>query len=487
MAKKTHKHSVTARIAVFSLLLLSIFSCMGKSPQKDSNEGGDGAFIKAAQLGPSRPVPLYGFNGNNIQGPVWSTPGLLEQIKSLNLQIIRYPGGTVSDWWDWRSGWFVDSPQLPERYKKMKPVPYDLNELKKLVDATGCKVVFTLNITSSTPADQIEMLKTAQSMGITVSYIELGNEVNLKESAGMKKFKGPSLYADASKSWLSEIKQNFPDALVAVVGGNKQPVRLNKLKATNNEEVEWNKTVLNKNPTVDAIVLHAYAKPANVLDANGINYQKLNEQFLDIYDKQGFRSIANRQKIWITEFNIHWAFLKGTDGDKNTAQKYAISWGHALGVLLMLSTATHTSPQMSIMLDHNLTQSPVFAAINTKRQDFPLYPNGIGMQAWLKVSQKATSMQKIVFSNNNGGIIEDYKLFGWVFSNPKGKRSIIINLTSSPKRVATNNVLPEFVKTETIYADKNKEVTGLQNVNRDKVIQKDKYIQLQPYSINTFE
>lgn len=68
----------------------------------------------------SRTVPLFGY-GNEL---VWQSSNdtkLTEVISRTGSTLARYPGGTPSDYWDWKSGWVNRSAdrsgcdQLPER------------------------------------------------------------------------------------------------------------------------------------------------------------------------------------------------------------------------------------------------------------------------------------------------------------------------------------------------------------------------------------
>ena len=103
--------------------------------------------------------PLYGFNGNNVRGPNWSTPELMTGIKSLPFNVIRYPGGNVANWWDWRSGWFIEDAKLPVQYQKIPKAPITLRDLKQLIDQTNSEVVFVLNLVSDNLKSQQQMLR----------------------------------------------------------------------------------------------------------------------------------------------------------------------------------------------------------------------------------------------------------------------------------------------------------------------------------------
>jgi len=433
--------------------------------------------VRATGLGSARNVPLYGFNGNNTFGPKWSTPNLLKQIKSIKPQIIRYPGGNVSDWWDWQTGWFINNSDLPTRYKQLSKVSMGLDELKKVIDATGCQVVFVLNMISSSLSDQILMLQHAQQMGIAVKWIELGNEYNIPNSAGMQKFKGAKLYATTSRNWISSIHNYFPLAQIAIVGGN----------SSNNLISSWNTIVLKETQSANAIVLHNYPWPIKVIDANGINFSLLYNQTNTIIQRKGFNIAKSLPSVWVTEYNILWGNLKRVSNKNQVLSNYC-SWGDALGIILMTSTLTQQIPNLEIACVHNLTGYEPFSAIQTKNKTFNLLPNGIGIKAWGQASIGMSTMAQINFITNQKEGIPDYQLLGWKFSKDQIIKAILVNFTNRYMKVDLKMAsLTKKISYRTIYANKNQQVIGLKNVQQKNGTTEKEILTLPPYSITNIE
>src|SRR5207237_8064832 len=149
---------------------------------------------QATLVGSPRPLPLYGFNGNITKSASWVNKMFRDSVVSLGLHAIRYPGGTVSNFWNWRKGDFVadngdnkNAFERPAAFKNVTSVSNTLDDLKLLVSEANCDVVFTLNMLTSTLDDQIAMLDKAQSIGIQVRWVELGNEYNLISIASRMK------------------------------------------------------------------------------------------------------------------------------------------------------------------------------------------------------------------------------------------------------------------------------------------------------------
>jgi hypothetical protein len=318
------------------------------------------------------------------------------------------------------------------------------------------------------------MLQYAQRIGIPVKWIELGSEVNHRENIGMKKFATAKAYADTCKIWIDSLKKYFPNAQVSVVGGNK---------FFNADVRNWNSTVLQTVPNTDAIVWHAYPLPQAILDSSlSIDFRKLHESVLKDYEKEGFKQLKNSIHIWLTEYNIHWAYIP--KGNVKPIQQNAFTWSQALGILLLTSTATNISDKITMLINHNITGISIFAAIETMHKTFQLLPNGIGMQAWLQAIQDKTTMQKIQFSQNNRAIA-DYDLFGWKFNNQNSSSLLIVNLSENTVKLDLA-ALKGQTKYVTMYAGKNDAIASMNDVHKTSGALRNNTVSLPPYSITTF-
>ena len=64
--------------------------------------------VKVTSTGPVRTVTptLLGLNGVNTTGPQWDNSPLDSVLSKFAPGVIRYPGGTVANYWSWPDGWF---------------------------------------------------------------------------------------------------------------------------------------------------------------------------------------------------------------------------------------------------------------------------------------------------------------------------------------------------------------------------------------------
>src|SRR5207248_10180294 len=114
-----------------------------------------------------------------FSGVRWSNSSLLRALAELKPQTLRYPGGTVANYWDWRQGWFVRGAQVPPNWYNLPPAPAPLEDFKQAIKASGATPVFVLNMLTSTLDAQLAMLRHARWLGLPVALVELGNEFYL--------------------------------------------------------------------------------------------------------------------------------------------------------------------------------------------------------------------------------------------------------------------------------------------------------------------
>ncbi len=204
----------------------------------------------------------------------------IEIIKELKTDIIRYPGGTVSQYWDWEK-WI--STKNPNR------TAHKLNDLAKLQKATNAKVIFVLNMITSDLDNQIKMLKQAQNLWIKIEYLEMWNEFYLsweKHSDYVKKFPTAREYVNTLNSWTQKLKQTFPNVKIWVV--------MTWREINNKHWKDWNKIVGNNAKNFDAFVYHIYSTWDTLKDV---------ENRIARYKAVKFQDSS--KQTWITEYGAH--------------------------------------------------------------------------------------------------------------------------------------------------------------------------------------
>jgi hypothetical protein len=410
--------------------------------------------------GSSRPTPKVGHMLNYMTKPAWTNQRFLDSLKTLHLEIIRYPGGTESQYFDWQTGrslpavLWSNGSLLNHSYIGTVPhVSYPLSELLYFYQQTGIKPIFCLNLLTKNLNNQIQLLQTADALGIPVEYIELGNELYFTAQDFVNKYPNPIDYVlDIKNNWIPQISNLFPQAKIAVIGGyngltdlhgNSIPARISS----------WNDNVFNQNLSANAITFHYYFPPNTTTLSNPNITQALAAPFRHwtTLKSNTVDHVTNGMECWITEYNLN-------DGNQNT---YAIasSWTHGLFTASLFSLMLE-EPKIKMLLNHQITGSPSFASLDSYTPFGDTLTNRLTAEGnavrliheAVKGNHTAT---KLSFSSNPIITVNNTNypsLLGWVFENDTDKALYILNLSNSSILLDLNAIFPGTFDYEQISA-----------------------------------
>ena len=224
----------------------------------------------------SRNLPgkqFFGYNVVNLQSGNFSTDQAYAiATKSLNVGILRYPGGNLADFWNWRTGWCVNTTSANGCPKCKNPCVnksekriYRLEEFQIAIQATDATSVLMMNMLTSNIQDQLEFLSHAQSIGILQSgtYIELGGEFYWGKYS--QRWNDGKIYATEANVWATAIKAQFPDVRVMAVAAHSTANQ-----SPQDRGYMWNGLVYSTLNTkvVDGVTLHPYLHLDNTSGGN---------------------------------------------------------------------------------------------------------------------------------------------------------------------------------------------------------------------------
>lgn len=256
------------------------------------------------------PAVAIGFNQN------WSflpqlTPILLNNIKQLKPEIIRYPGGTITHSWDWETGIKIGSNTIDK---------HPVTDIKILADAANCKFIFVLDILNKTFDDQKSMLLAIQKLGIPINYIELGNELYGQDASYVAAFPTGKEYGQKAALWANQLKQQFPNAKIAAL------LQARNATASNQRLNQWNKLTIDETyASIDAYTYHVYIP-------DGGSYLSRKEEFESVVKN----SSTKEKELWITEYG---------NQNANSSVNYLKS-------LDSLADYLETFPKVTLVLNH---------------------------------------------------------------------------------------------------------------------------------------
>jgi hypothetical protein len=404
-------------------------------------------------------------NASCLNTTLWSK---LPLLKPKNL---RYPAGDFANWYDWKTGWYTDSPYLPESKKNLPKIANKMDDFKLLLAASGASAsIIDLNMLTSTLKDQIAMLKHMDSIGMQIKYIELGNEFYIEgdddngdSALVVMKYPTPSSYGDTASIWIDSLHKHFPNAMIAAQGNfdkNNDPRR--KI---------WNDSVLAHLDGQHAMTFHFYYA-THYDDAGETNAAKLDVNLgdlpdwlyqpfkaWDILETKSLPKVPAGQEIWITEYNM-----------SDHVRPVMGMWAHGLYTatmsLLLLNDSRitkmncHGVDGMAVYGGYFFStdgfnfaggEDPDFVAPAVKplTTAWGLTAYGNTMTMVGNAIDKKTYASPIVFSPApqltavEDGISISYDgVIGYLFNDNTGSQAIVINLTGVTQSIKTNILFP---------------------------------------------
>lgn len=455
----------------------------------------------------SRPVPKVGHMLNYLTKPSWGNQSFIDSVQKLNLQLIRYPGGTESQYFDWQTGRSVpaslwtNGTLFNHSYIGTAPhISYPLSKLHYFYQQTGIKPLFCLNMLTKTLSNQIQMLQTAASLGIPVHYIELGNELYFNVTDFTNKYPNPIDYVlDVKNNWIPQLSSLFPNAKIAVIGS------YDGLTDLNNNTVPpriytWNDTLFAQNVGAAGITFHYYIPPntttlsnPNITQALAAPFKHWQTMKINTVDK-----VTNGMECWITEYNLN-------DGNQTT-YSIASSWTHGLYTAALFSQMLE-EPKITMLLNHQITGSPAFASLASYTPFGDTLTNrltaeGNAMRLIHQAVKGNNTATKLNFSYNPTITVNTTNypsLIGWVFDNGADKELYLLNLSNTNftldlssaitgtfeyEKISATNPLQKDITTQNLIINKgfsnssiqslaysltyvkNQSVTGISDINQ---------------------
>ncbi len=354
-------------------------------------------------LAPVNPL-LFGLNQPWVDGSTYLDPNssqgaaTRDAVARLGVQALRYPGGTVSTYWDWQTGDYVNDSEMhafpavnqdsrkqafeskgmagPDGY--YTPLAFD-----QFSQETGFQTVWVPNLATgddgSTPAivaHAADMFNYLSDNGVAVNYVEMGNEYDL--GSFTSRFSNSQGYIRNHVNTVADrVRQLYPDAAIAVAGLQSGPIwgppaqyaqALSQLDARSQT---WDSGLAANRyyggiSNFDAVVYHNYRMNASALPTDpGTDNNNWEEALLAFPEASLTNAAQNARgtfgndiRLWLTEFGINHANLSGTDPRtlwlQNTVTTNS-AWD-ALFTAGFYLTGIQQSDTFQVMMRHDLAQ-----------------------------------------------------------------------------------------------------------------------------------
>lgn len=419
---------------------------------------------------------FFGYNLDVGAEQAWqSDPHLAAQAASMAPGTLRYPGGTVANYWNWVIGWYGTRPNGAKgAYYESGKSSFTLQDLKQLVKASGATPIFDVNIMTATLKSQVEMLQAAQRLGLPVRLVELGNEFYLPNPDYVRAFPTPLTYAQRVAAWLPTLHKDFPGAQIAAVGYAETG------KSTLREST-WNVSVLRTAAGLQDLTMHIYFHPRAALGVAGSQHT---EQVLalpfsqwDLIEQHSLQTLPRNTNIWITEFNMM-NNVKGPRGQRTFPPPQG-TWTQGLfaGTMDLLFLR---DPRIALVDYHALVGTHGgYGALNPNTGQPS--PSGAVQQLIHRAAAGMTFSQTLTFGGGPLLLGKYPGLVGAVFRNSVGTaHAVVLNLSNR----AVSMILPPVISTGMVQ----EEIQGAPSATNGGELHKTKVnagkiVTLQSYSV----
>jgi len=458
------------------------------------------------------------FNINTLIVENLSETGFLNASKTLKPGVLRIPGGTVANYWDWKRGGLITQwdnlPSIPNQFKLPRVAAYKTADVAQYLDlfkATGAKGMLVLNMLTSDLPDQLDYIREAISVGLPIEYIELGNELYEGKKNYVHQYPTPASYAETAKEWALAIKKEFPDLKVSVIGAN--PRIVNRKIKDKQRLTAWNPINIDVVlPEVDAMTFHEYqrgrVRPSSRYsggyfgsNSHGGNEQNVisDSQYAGVFKGQQtqsktllgslMESYPEGKNIWITEFNM----LPDQQPSYVTGR-----WVHGLYVASMTGAFLET-PEINIVCNHVLIGNSDFGAIyadtdftgipaikgtsvnNSSIDTFSMTAVGHALGLFSSALEGGTEATRLSFTHPHQGRTQQ-GLYGWLFSGEGVQNTIVMNVTDKPMKIQSSTLFNHAASYVQYFGKPNTLVKSAEDLSM-VTGEAHESIHLEPYSI----
>ena len=260
---------------------------------------------------------LYGFNTNMISGDYgYLDDDFVTLTKTLAPKTLRFPGGTVGNFYHWEHEGFLESemdstlnPKLNKRNKdnyvklqRRRNGKIAFDDFMQLCDTLHITPVVVVNLWTGSPEESAGWVRYAKNKGYQVTHWELGNEYYLPHY--LNKYRTVDAYIAEAKKHATAMKAVNPDIKVSVcatpLGFHKEGWLVKR------QQRKWDEGLAADSSFYDAYTVHAYAyKAVQKKQIEEMRRYLMGWIHFGVEEAHDYyRKLFPNKEMWITEWNI---------------------------------------------------------------------------------------------------------------------------------------------------------------------------------------
>jgi hypothetical protein len=363
--------------------------------------------VRLMALGAERALPdrLLGFNtpANNLIP--FEDPTFAPAVKALGPALMRFPGGTVSNYYNWRTGQLdiargTDAQnvrnlfvQVAENSRKIHSKGVFWDDFQRFAAAAGAECVVLPNLETSSIDNEVARFADMMTKGTSPSLVELGNEFNhalLMDPDTLKIFPDPPTSMARMKAYRDALRPHLrKDVKIAAQAASSylhHPPSSPPDDARTRREAQWD-ALLKPEPWFDAVTVHLYPSASRVvsLDAARALPATLGRIYPAMIARadEGFdRSISDTvsrvpgKEVWLTE----WGGYDSAATFQGLKMSFTGMWLHQI-TRAMLAALRHR--QVTVSNYHALFVRGDMGSVFRRDADGRYVPvNAAGVLSW---------------------------------------------------------------------------------------------------------
>src|SRR5262249_4673875 len=151
-------------------------------------------------------------------------PEMLKLVEDLGPTVVRYPGGSLTDTFNWRSGTGPTAARgTSENFfsRQRQPVLFGIAELLALSEHLGAQVLISVNTATGSAQDAADWVRAMNRPGgraavRPVRYWEIGNEPYLREDIQQELTVPPQVFADRANVFIKAMREVDENIVIGI-------------------------------------------------------------------------------------------------------------------------------------------------------------------------------------------------------------------------------------------------------------------------------
>ncbi|MCF6176604.1 MAG: hypothetical protein L3J71_12655 [Victivallaceae bacterium] len=281
----------------------------------------------------------FGTNSSRLWGKLrYGDDALATHSIKLGTPLVRFPGGTPANAYNWKDGRHSAPKRATDYWKKRIPAfnhplsdnsqrTYDVKDFIKFLKQTKSEFILVVNVVNSTPENTREQMLYYKNRGIQVKRVEMGNEVYFYSYNWTFT---PTEYREISKKHTKAVKSVFPNAKVGLVFPSQSYTTDTYLQIEAEEKMQTRKDLIRaagfekvaiNSDFSDAMIIHIYPRTGmhyKVKRKDWRTYIQTYSSCISHFDGhfaptiERMHKLAPKKEIWLTE----WALAAFTGGQR---------------------------------------------------------------------------------------------------------------------------------------------------------------------------